>query len=454
MKRDYRDENFEEFLKRSADNLRMKAPERVWQNLSGELKKTRRRVGFGLSAFFLVASVLGYLTIGTTKFPSYTTGQPFSSQQELPAAAPANRSTGNGTNTPTQNTTAAVVDRIAVVPQQRAAGRTSQAAITAATDANQLPEQDNLVVQAEFTPTVVDAHSPVEKAAPAENSERQTDIAARPNNTSPWTIESATNLYLQKSKRKEKRFQTQFHFSPTISYRKLSENKSYLRHSSSTPSASPTLGSYNVLSSNVNNMVTHKPDMGFEVGVTEKYSLSNNVRLRAGLQFNVNRYDIKAFQAPYALTTIALNNRRTATVDTMWAVANYSNVDVNRSNRGSWLQNYSFQVSAPIGVELTLKGNENMQFGIATSVQPTYVLGDRAYLITSDYKSYTQVPWMLRRWNVNTAFETFVQYQKGRTRWQVGPQVRYQLLSSFMTNYPVKENLFDFGLKIGVSIIR
>ena len=56
------------------------------------------------------------------------------------------------------------------------------------------------------------------------------------------------------------------------------------------------------------------------------------------------------------------------------------------------------------------------------------------------------------RWNVNTAVETFVNYSTGRISWQVGPQVRYQLLSSFIDKYPVKENLFDFGLKIGLSI--
>jgi hypothetical protein len=39
MMREFRDENFEEFLKRSADNLRMRAPEKVWQKLSGDLHK-------------------------------------------------------------------------------------------------------------------------------------------------------------------------------------------------------------------------------------------------------------------------------------------------------------------------------------------------------------------------------------------------------------------------------
>ena len=95
-----------------------------------------------------------------------------------------------------------------------------------------------------------------------------------------------------------------------------------------------------------------------------------------------------------------------------------------------------------------------MRFGLATTVQPTYILGDRAYLITTDYKNYIEVPWLIRRWNVNTAFETFVTLQGAKTKWQIGPQVRYQLLSSFISKYPVKENLFDFGLKVGVTLSK
>lgn len=451
MKRDYRDENFEEFLKRSADNLRMKAPDKVWENLSAELNKRRRRFGYGLSAFFLLASVFGYLTISTTKFPVRGTSQPLSSTQAPPASAKTvNVGSQRGSATPPPVTTA-FYQRNNTGLQNKRPVQTNRPEELATENRLAVSELTGLSAEDEFTPTIVDAYSPLpEEDATAATEESQMMPAAPAAGTSPWTIESATNAYLQKRRKKESRFQTQFHFTPTISYRKLSENKSYLRHAAL--SASPA--NYSALYSSVNSMVTHKPDMGFELGVTEKYSLSPNLRIRAGLQFNVNRYEIKAFEAPYALATIALNNRRTATVDSVFTIANYSNVDVFRSNRGSWLQNYSFQVSAPVGIELALKGNEDMQFGIAASLQPTYVLGDRAYMITSDYKSYTQVPSLQRRWNVNTALEAFVQYQKGRTRWQVGPQVRYQLLSSYITNYPVKENLFDFGLKIGVSVIK
>jgi hypothetical protein len=161
------------------------------------------------------------------------------------------------------------------------------------------------------------------------------------------------------------------------------------------------------------------------------------------VQFNVNRYDVKAFSSSLSQTTIALNNG--TRIDSLNTYSTYSNVSGYNSN---WLQNLSFQVSVPLVVEYLFAGSDDLQFGLTGTLQPTYVLGDRAYLITTDYKNYTQVPWLIRRWNVNTSFEAFVAYK----RLQVGPQVRYQLLSSFVSKYPVKENLFDFGLRVGISL--
>jgi hypothetical protein len=98
-------------------------------------------------------------------------------------------------------------------------------------------------------------------------------------------------------------------------------------------------------------------------------------------------------------------------------------------------------------------GNKKTSFGIAGTVQPTYILSDRAYLISTDYKNYAEVPSLIRNVNLNTSFETFINYtSRNKTKWQVGPQVRYQVLSSFQNKYPVRENLFDFGLKIGVTL--
>lgn len=443
MKREFRHENFEDFLKRNADNLRMKAPEKVWENLSKHLTKERRRWNAGLSAFLLFTGLLGYLSISTTTqkaLPRLQQDKPI----EKTAAAPTNKAASqeprSGKNV-SRRARPVVLSNNRQQPRELRALPNTLSLLLSSPDETLLAKQDALKSANEFTPTVVDDNLGLASR------EATSEAAAKPSfllshDATPWSIESVVNSY----KRPKSRFQTQFHFTPTISYRKLSENKSYLRNATllNTPP------NYAVLYGNVSNMVTHKPDLGFELGFTEKYSLSQKLRVLAGLQFNVNRYDIKAFNTPYSYATIALRSNTGTSVDYISAPTSYSN-ESSSGKTTSWLQNFSFQASAPVGAELALTGSEKMQFGIGTTVQPTYVLGDRAYLITTNYKSYTQVPWLLRRWNVNTAFEAFVAYQAGKARWQVGPQVRYQLLSSFISNYPVKENLFDFGLKIGVS---
>ena len=254
----------------------------------------------------------------------------------------------------------------------------------------------------------------------------------------PLTIESITNAY--QFKKAAKRISWQLFITPTVSYRKLSVNKSLDNPSSSNyPFASLT---------DINSAVTHKPDMGLQIGASGRYPLTRNLKLRGGVQFNINRYDIKAYSFNGEVATIDLNGGGNGnnTISTWTYYRNYAGYKSN------WLKNYYFSVSAPIGLEMKLLGNKKTYLGIAGTLQPTYVLNDRAYLISTDYKNYAEVPRLIRHVNLNTSFETFVNYTNGKTNWQVGPQVRYQILSSFHNTYPVKENLFDFGIKVGVTL--
>jgi len=423
MERNFTNENFEGFLKQNADRYRMRPSDKVWNNISKSLNK-RRRYTIGLSALFLVTGLLGYLVINeanrdlrTTSFTQATPGKTNRSQQNPPSVT--------GTSIPTH--TAKFIGQRNIKP------------VSAKTSFSLISEinGDNIIAPSFFfESTIID--SDPEAPQPTKDVARKETVWE---NDQPLSIESVINSY---KAAKKKKLGFQFYFTPTVSYRRLSENKSYLR------SAGNNLPSnYPALHNNVNNLVTHKPDMGFELGFTSKYAISKNLKLRAGLQFNVNRYDIKAFRSTTEVATITLNNTPRNRPDSVRALSNYSNFNGYKTN---WLQNYYFQVSSPVGVEYTVKGNKNIQFGVASTIQPTYLLGDRAYMISSDYKNYVEVPWLVRRWNVNTNLETFVAYSTGKMNWQVGPQVRYQLLSSFISKYPVKENLFDFGLKVGISL--
>lgn len=257
------------------------------------------------------------------------------------------------------------------------------------------------------------------------------------------TIESMTNGYRRPKNYFFKKIDWQLHFTPSISYRKLSENNTFTNSSIINPSNNPFANSRD----DINNAVTHKPDLGLEFGLTGKYALSDRLKVKAGAQLNVNRYDIKAFIYNGQMASVDVSNGAGNNFASGWT--HYNTFSGYKAN---WIKNFYFSASLPIGLEYKVFGNNKTYLGVSGTIQPTYVISNRSHLISSDYKHYVEVPWLIRRVNVNSSFETFAAFRTGNTQWQVGPQIRYQLLSSFQNRYPVKENLFDFGLKIGMQV--
>jgi len=96
-------------------------------------------------------------------------------------------------------------------------------------------------------------------------------------------------------------------------------------------------------------------------------------------------------------------------------------------------------------------GRGKLQLYVGGTIQPTYLINRDKYLITTDYKNYTRQPSLVRRWNANTSAEAFVSYKLAGFRFQLGPQLRYQLFSSYADEYPVKEFLTEYAIKLGIS---
>lgn len=440
MERNYTNENFERFLRQNADGLRMRPSDKVWKGINRDLNKRRRRIGFFLAFALLISTAAGYYFIeqgfGTA---SHT------ARQQVPASVTPSHTETPAIKLPKKSATSLkrfypgqgsidMIDAFAA-PTPSGTSSTSDVAHNSTETLNPgfdlaynvMSDQISETSQNEFTGTIVDDYPGTEQE------EMQTPVAKEQAPVLfPLTIESVTNIY--KPRIRKSKWDLQLFFTPTVSYRRLTENKNYTVTKSS---------NYGNLYS-INNAVTHKPDFGFQVGLIGKYPLSDNFKLRGGVQFNVARYDIKTYNSSYEVAKIQFMNR-----DSMAVVTGYSNFAGYKS---SWLENLYFQVALPVGLEMKVSGNEKTHLGIAATIQPSYLIGDRAYVISTDYKAYIEAPSLVRKWNVNTSFETFVNYSTGKTQWQVGPQVRYQLLSSFDKKYPVKEHLFDFGLKVGVTL--
>jgi len=449
MERNNNDVNFEDYIKKTADQYRMYPSEGVWNGVHRTLHPRKRWYGFGLG-LLLVSTGLSVMFLINTK------------KTNLKEISEINTVSQTEQNSNTINREA----DIAAIPGKQSSANlpgitskqdqtvffknpaTKQLLATFEKDDN-TPSNDlledpitlnhfpaDLITDQDeyYTGLLSNKISDQRQTGKKEVSDLHEKLLL-----STLSIESVINTYSRAKKKNKLLFQV--FFTPTVSYRKLSENKNFLQ---SAPSNLPP--SFSALY-NINNVVTHKPDMGLELGLNVKYPVTRTIHAKAGLQFNMTRYEIKAFNNPTEIATIALNNGRR--LESLNTVSNYRNFN---GGKADWLKNFYFQASVPVGVEINLIQNEKIAFGVGSTIQPTYVLGDRAYLISSDYKNYSEVPWLIRRWNVNTSIETYVAYSTGKLNWQVGPQVRYQLLSSFVDKYPVKENLFDFGLKVGIGL--
>lgn len=463
MESNYSNRDFEQYVKKNADEYRMFPSEKVWKGVHNALHTRKRWPGFGLA--FLLLLTGGAVTWVMTTYPvsdkrdnSSLAANAVTPKSEKSSAAASeqlekilsfNQQPDAG-SIPTTKESVASESSLSTDPE---ISKESQITTTdnAGTDAVSIQEpvfigqesSNSTIINNIDKPAIAALAQPLAKTIPATTTRKNVEEPAAAikeqshANNAPLTIESVADAYHYKAPKKKMSWQV--FFTPTVSYRRLSTNKSY---------ENSAIAMYPFVSlTDVNKAVTHKPDIGFQLGVSAGYPLAKWFKIRAGIQANVNRYDIKAFAYNGEVATINLNSGAGSSSVSTWTY--YRNYGGYKTD---WIKNYYLSLSIPIGAEITFFGNKKTSVGVAGTIQPTYIVSDRAYLISTDYKNYAKVPWLIRHVNVSTGFETFVNYQSGKTKWQIGPQVRYQMLSSFQNKYPVKENLFDFGLKVGIIL--
>ncbi len=241
----------------------------------------------------------------------------------------------------------------------------------------------------------------------------------------------------------------QFYVTPSKSYRTLSdaEVKDVIQ-----PNTILNAGSQNIplglnYSSTVNDIVRNSPSIGIEVGFAALYNVSNRIKFKTGLQLNVRQYHIETFKtATRDISTLSLINNNG--IQTINLFSSYNN---NAGYKSEQLNNQTYQVSMPIGIQWeVLKGNR-MSLNAEASLQPTYSINSSTFLLSTDYKNYTDGNDLLRKWNINTSVGINLSYKSGSNLWQIGPQVRFQHLPSYNDQYPIKEHLLDYGIRLGIT---
>lgn len=412
------DREFEQFLKENADNHRLYPADSVWESIHARLHPKKR---WPLTILLLLAFTTGSITWFGPGERSIESIRRTDKVEAAVAMAKANYESN-------------------ALANNKVSGSSNQEIRVASTESSPIPAS-----QIEPAIAVIEAPAKTynEAIAIAETAASVSTTAITSNEPSyPLSIESVTNSY-QRQKHSP-RFHWQLHFTPTVSYRSLKEDQKFIAQARMNLSASPL-----AVTTELSNVINHRPDLGMQLGLLGTYPLGKRLDLIAGLQFNVSKYDIKAFNYPTEVATIALVNAWGGSTAVSTVTSFRSN---GFTNKASWLRNYYYSISAPVGLEWRILGKKQNHWGFSTTVQPTYMVGNRSYIISMDYQNYAEVPYLINKWNLNVGLETYAKFSVGNTDFRVGPQVRYQLFSSFKKGYPVSEHLYDFGVKLGIML--
>ena len=246
--------------------------------------------------------------------------------------------------------------------------------------------------------------------------------------------------------RKNTKFGFQFYATPSTSYRRLSDEKvKDIIQPAAAAAQNLPLSANNT--ANVNEVVRHKPAMGLELGFGILYNISGKFKFKTGLQLNIRQYYIETFESrTNDLTSVALINRKG--IETINFYSPYNN---NTGYRKTQLDNKVYQLSIPIGVVWDVVKGKHLGISAEGSVQPTFALNTNTYLLSTDYKHYTDGHDFIRKWNINTSAGFNITYQQGAYSYMIGPQIRYQHLPTYSNLYPVKEYLIDYGIRLGIT---
>lgn len=235
------------------------------------------------------------------------------------------------------------------------------------------------------------------------------------------------------------RLSYQVYATPAVNYRKLTTE--------SKGSVAP------FALADVNDVISQKPGIGLEAGFTLNYKAANRLQVKAGIQFNYTNYNIDADRTNHPIqTTILLVDPVTGFTYPANRTSTMSNNYSGSALQPVTLHNRTYQLSLPVGFAYKLSSENNVDWFAGATIQPTYVFGGKAHLISSDLKSYVADPSSIRSWNLNLGFETYMNFKLGGSYdLQVGPQVRYQVYSTYRKNVALIEKPYAIGLKFGLT---
>lgn len=429
----YQDDSFEQVLKQRADEYRMYPSDQSWEVIYQRLHQPAR-FRWKLASFFTITLLSAGLWVsvnqhevnmvsGSLTQPTQSAAQnnamvytaPVKQRKPLITAVAQNPAIKEDIQQSTEQkqTAATVVEEPiekVIVPAEETTPNIETALFL--TDAREL-KTISLVPAGEFAAI---AKEPVDIA--------QETVAPEPdNNQTDADLNFEVNVPVITTKKPEA--QLQYYITPSTSYRVLVTENKYNFGNIRDPKAA----------------IFHQPFLGLEIGASYIKPINKNISFTGGLQFNFTSYVVTGSKFSPEVATVTLSPFR-----------NIQRVTSLRTRNGYFDQNMlnkTLQVSVPLGIRMDIVDGKKIAWNMATTIQPTYLIAATGYMLTNDYKNYIKAPEFLKSFNINYGFETFVRVKSKNSEFQLGPQLRYQLLSNAKASYPIKEHLIDYGIKFG-----
>jgi hypothetical protein len=229
--------------------------------------------------------------------------------------------------------------------------------------------------------------------------------------------------------------------------------------------AAPTMGSVSFnkkrniapSSSNVSSIIILPNDpsfglrrtikLGFETGAEMNYKISKRFGFITGANISYSGYNNISNLIHPTFASLQFIDKNSGSYSRSY-VTNYGN---GQSPNRISLTNYSFELSVPLGLKYNIWRNEKIQIDAVSTVDPSVVLKKNAFIISSDGRYYINDPSLVRNVNLAGHLGSYITFSAKKIKWHIGPDVRYQLLSTYKSYYPAREHFIDYGIRIGIS---
>jgi hypothetical protein len=484
MEKNFYTDDFEHFLKDTTDNFRMYPSRKVWHSIYNDMHPARKWPS--LAVCLLLVTAILFVGISNNNEINQATRRNMAEQALLAARQSANSPVNNNNSLARNNAANIAATGIPAISTQRiysaekiisptATSITGTADIgltrifSPETDVIEQLSKNNHITKnsrtllAGYSHTIQVSVAEISSDPANIGTEHPAGIAKNTQQTSTPADQKviAKNILAPFSNMEEKSWIENYAFHNQAGIKRLKDRSSFqfyitpsvgFRVLNRTNDAHPLILSNApapVMYSNINETVNQLPALNLEAGAALIYKLSKKFRFKTGIQFNYTNYISKATDIGHPVqTNLQYNNGNAMLVEQR--STNYLNSVNGTSNRN--LKNTTMQLSVPIGADFKIAGNERLKWYAGATVQPSFVTAGHVYAISGDGKNYIEEPSLVRQWNINTGVETFLSYKTASgVILNVGPQVRYQLFSTYNKQYTYTEKLYNIGLKLGIT---